>query len=60
MINQVRSWFSTNRMLRLVVRPSRIQIGDFLTQDAHGPQHTELLRLIGTLVGNIDAGGSPI
>jgi hypothetical protein len=41
-------------------RPSRIEIGDFLIRDAHGPQHAELLRLIGTLVGNIDAGGSPI
>jgi hypothetical protein len=25
-------------------------IGEFLTRDAHGPEHTELLRLIGTLV----------
>jgi hypothetical protein len=41
-------------------RPSRIEIGNFLTQGAHGPQHAELLRLIGTLVGNFDAGGSPI
>ena len=31
-------------------RASRIEIGDFLTRDAHGPQHAELLRLIGTLV----------
>ena len=29
---------------------SRIGIGDFLTRDAHGPQHAKLLRLIGTLV----------
>jgi hypothetical protein len=28
-----------------------IEIGDFLTSGGHGPQHTELLRLIGTLVG---------
>jgi hypothetical protein len=41
-------------------RPSRTEIGDFLVRDAHGPQHAELLRLIGTLVGNIDVGGSPI
>jgi len=31
-------------------RASRTEIGDFLTRDAHGPQHAELLRLIGTLV----------
>ena len=30
-------------------RPSRTGIGDFLSRDAHGPQHAELLRLIGTL-----------
>jgi hypothetical protein len=29
---------------------SRMEIGDFLIRDAHGPQHAELLRLIGTLV----------
>ena len=29
---------------------SRIDIGDFLIRDAHGPQHAELLRLIGSLV----------
>jgi hypothetical protein len=28
-----------------------IEIGDFLTSGGHGPQHAELLRLIGTLVG---------
>jgi hypothetical protein len=28
-----------------------IEIDDFLTSGGHGPQHTELLRLIGTLVG---------
>jgi hypothetical protein len=28
-----------------------IEIGDFLTSGVHGPQHAELLRLIGTLVG---------
>jgi hypothetical protein len=27
-----------------------IEIGDFLTSGGHGPQHAELLRLIGTLV----------
>ena len=31
-------------------RASRTEIGDFLIRDAHGPQHAELLRLIGTLV----------
>ena len=30
--------------------PFRIGIGDFLGRGGHGPQHTELLRLIGTLV----------
>jgi hypothetical protein len=28
-----------------------IEIGDFLTSGGHGPEHAELLRLIGTLVG---------
>jgi hypothetical protein len=28
---------------------SRIEIGDFLIRDADGPQHAELLRLIGSL-----------
>jgi hypothetical protein len=32
-------------------RASRIGIGDFLSRDAHGPQHAALLGLIGTLVG---------
>ena len=32
---------------------SRMEIGDFLSRDTHGPQQAELLRLIGTLV---DAG----
>jgi hypothetical protein len=41
-------------------RPSRLEVGDFLVRDAHGPQHAELLRLIGTLIGKIDGGGSPI
>jgi hypothetical protein len=41
-------------------RPSRLEVGDFLARDAHGPQHAELLRLIGTLVGDVDRGGSPI
>jgi hypothetical protein len=31
-----------------------------LVRDANGPQHTELLRLIGTLVGEDDWGGSPL
>jgi hypothetical protein len=31
-------------------RPSRSGIGDFLSRDAHGPQHAELLRLIATLI----------
>jgi hypothetical protein len=30
-------------------RPSRLEVGDFLVLDAHGPQHAELLPLIGTL-----------
>jgi hypothetical protein len=29
---------------------SRIEIGDFLIRDAHGPQHAELLCLIGSLI----------
>jgi hypothetical protein len=29
---------------------SQNEIGDFLVRDAHGPQHAELLRLIGSLV----------
>jgi hypothetical protein len=41
-------------------RPSRLEIGDFLVRDAHGPQHAELLRLIGTLVGETDWSGSPL
>jgi hypothetical protein len=41
-------------------KPSYLEIGDFLVRDAHGPQHAELLRLIGTLAGKVDAGGSPI
>jgi len=35
-------------------RLSRLEVGDFLVRDAHGPQHAELLRLIGTLVGEAD------
>ena len=31
-------------------RASEIEVGRFLTQGGHGPQHQELLRLIGTLV----------
>jgi hypothetical protein len=41
-------------------KTSLIEVGDFLVRDAHGPQHAELLRLIGTLVSDIDRGGSPI
>ena len=41
-------------------RPFRLEVGDFLVRDAHGPQHAELLRLIGTPVGDVDRGGSPI
>jgi hypothetical protein len=37
-------------------RPSRLEVGDFLVRDAHGPQHAELLRLIGTLVDNVGEG----
>jgi hypothetical protein len=29
---------------------SETAVGDFLVCDAHGPEHAELLRLIGTLV----------
>ena len=39
-------------------RPSRLEVGDFLVRDANGPQHAELLRLIGTLVDNINEGGT--
>lgn len=31
-------------------QPSEVAVGDFLVGDANGPQHAELLRLIGTLV----------
>jgi hypothetical protein len=31
-------------------RASQIEIGDFLSRDANGPQHAELLRLIATLL----------
>ena len=31
-------------------RSSDIEVGSFLSRDAHGPEHRELLRLIGTLV----------
>jgi hypothetical protein len=27
--------------------PSRFEVGDFLVRDAHGPQHAQLLRLMG-------------
>ena len=36
-------------------KPSYIPIGEFLSRGAHGPEHTELLRLIGMLV---DSGGA--
>ena len=39
-------------------RPSRLEVGDFLVRDAHGPQHAELLQLIGTLVDKVDGGVS--
>jgi len=29
---------------------SLIEVGEFLVQKSHGPQHGELLRLIGTLI----------
>ena len=31
-------------------RRTEIEVGAFLSRDAHGPEHGELLRLIGTLV----------
>ena len=31
-------------------RPSEIELGEFLRRDRGGPEHRELLRLIGTLV----------
>jgi hypothetical protein len=36
-------------------KPSYIPIGEFLSRGAHGPEHSELLRLIGMLV---DSGGA--
>jgi hypothetical protein len=41
-------------------RPSRLEVGDFSVRDANGPQHAELLRLIGTLVDEDDWGGTPL
>jgi hypothetical protein len=41
-------------------RSSRIGVGDFLVRDSHGPQHAELLRLIGTLVDETDDGRSTL
>ena len=39
-------------------KTSDIEIGAFLCERSHGPQHTELLRLIGTLVEkDTDPGG---
>ena len=34
-------------------RPSHIEIGTFLNQGGRGPEHQELLRLIGTLVEEV-------
>ena len=34
-------------------RASQIEIGDFLAQGGHGPEHQALLRLIGTLVEEV-------
>ena len=31
-------------------RASDIEVGDFLVRGGHGPEHQELLRLIGTLI----------
>lgn len=31
-------------------RATEIEVGEFLARGGHGPQHAELLRLIGTLV----------
>jgi len=35
---------------------SLIEVGEFLVQKNHGPQHGELLRLIGTLITQEPAG----
>jgi hypothetical protein len=37
-------------------RATHIEIGEFLRRGSHGPEHTELLRLIGTLVEATPAG----
>ena len=34
-------------------RPSHIEIGTFLSRGGRGPEHQELLRLIGTLVEEV-------
>ena len=31
-------------------QPSDVEVGEFLVRSGHGPEHQELLRLIGTLV----------
>lgn len=31
-------------------RATEVEVGEFLARGGHGPQHAELLRLIGTLV----------
>jgi hypothetical protein len=38
---------------------SETAVGDFLVCDAHGPEHAELLRLIGTLVDPVDGDRPP-
>lgn len=35
------------------------EVGEFLTQQGHGPQHSELLGLIGALVGDTMPGSHP-
>jgi hypothetical protein len=39
-------------------RTALFEIGEFLIRGVHGPEHLELLRLIGTLVED-DAGSEP-
>jgi hypothetical protein len=41
-------------------RASDIEVGEFLVQGGHGPEHRELLRLIGTLVEDDEPEESPI
>jgi hypothetical protein len=35
-------------------RTSELGVGEFLVRGSHGPEHQELLRLIGTLVDDTD------